>query len=79
MIVQGVPKTYRLVRRSQSRLPNLLKFWLFVDFFIGDLVPFSDLKNFDFEGPKSELKFFKNSQKQATIFVLFFPSYFFAE
>ena len=31
--------------------------------FIADLVLFSDLKNFDFEGPKSMFEIFRNSQK----------------
>ena len=32
-------------------------------FFIADLVLFSDLKNFDFKGPKSMFEIFRNSQK----------------
>ena len=38
---------------------------------MADLVLFSDLKNFDFEGPKSEVEIFKSSQERGIFSYIF--------
>ena len=67
-------ETWQLVRQCQS-------FWAFeIRDFIGRIFhrgfsALSDLKNFEFKGPKSKCGIFKNSQKQGILF--FFSSQFF--
>ena len=72
-IIQGVQKTYQLIRQSQSFSAKLLKLWLWLDILIADQCFLRIRRILVLRGPNRRSKFSKIAKIQGILFIFFEP------
>ena len=76
MGVQGVPKKVAIGPPKPQFFNETFKIFVVGRLFHSGFSAFSDLKIFNFTGPKSKFEIFKNSQKTRDYFLFFFKPIF---